>query len=157
MRLIVKLPRVRRCRCHSTLSLTPSCPLTGPTQLSPSCFQLQTSGLPQNGHFPWATLDAGGAANKNEGNLFACPVGLGDIPSCTQCQLNPDAALRQPLNLAFTPRPLSPLLLCSHSPLHSSLGCLDKCLKIKLQKYFNILWQHAGAPTEPPSQPRRAT
>lgn len=96
--------------------LSPSSPLTGPVQLSPSCFQLQTSGLPQNGHFPWATLDAGGAASKNEGNLFACPVGLGAIPSCTQCQLNPDAALRQPLNLAFTPRPLSSRLLFSYSP-----------------------------------------
>lgn len=30
-------------------------------------------------------------------------AGCGTMPSCTQCQLNPDAALRQPLNLAFTP------------------------------------------------------
>lgn len=66
--------------------------------------------------------------------------GCGTMPSCTQCQLNPDAALRQPLNLAFTP-------VC---PSGCTCPSLDKCLKIKLQKYFNILWQHAGAPTESP-------
>lgn len=48
------------------------------------------------------------------------------LPCCTHCQLNPGAALRQLYH--FFPDPRLP----------------DKCLKIKLQKYFNLLWQHVG-------------
>ncbi|TDG51368.1 hypothetical protein AWZ03_002163 [Drosophila navojoa] len=46
-------------------------------------------------------------------------------------KLNPEAALRQ------NPNPFALLA-------RSANGLISPCPKIKLQKYFNILWQHAG-------------
>jgi len=77
-----------------------------------------------------------GAASKNEGNLFGRPVGLG--PSKLHSM-----SVKSRRCFTTTSQPIS-------IPLTTTSSCPDKCLKIKLQKYFNILWQHADIPHSHP-------